>query len=278
MLEYILWDIKPIAFKISDFGLRWYGLLLATGFLMSYLTVRKIFLIEKISIQIFNNIAIQTLIWGLIGARLGHVLFYEPLYFFEHPIEIIKVWHGGLASHGATISIIILIFYLSKKHTTSIYWFFDRFAIGIPIAAAFIRIGNLMNSEIIGKPTSLPWAFIFTKEDNFARHPAQIYEAIVYFLLFIFLIFYYKKLKFKIPSKRIIAIFFIVVFLSRFIIEFVKAEQVDFEKNMHLNIGQILSIPFIIMGLYLFIISYKHTKIDTFLANKNIKSQFNKNL
>ncbi len=271
MVDFIIWNTNSVAFHIGSLGIKWYGILLATGFFLSYLTLRKIFKYEKISQDILDNFAIWTVLWTVIGLRLGHILFYEPAYYFSHPAEIFMVWKGGLASHGATIAIIIFIFYFTRKNKIPALWLFDRMAIGIPIAATFVRIGNLMNSEIIGTQTNVPWAFVFTSEDMLPRHPSQLYEALVYLTLYSFLIFYYLKLKGKIPAGRIVGLMLTIIFTARFFIEFIKDVQVNFEKNMTLNMGQLLSIPFIIVGCLLLIYSFRTKSIPEFISKNQLK-------
>lgn len=271
MINYIFWDISPIALKLGPLEIRWYGILLATGFFFAYLTLLNIFKKEGISQEFTDKFAIRLVLWTVIGLRLGHVLFYEPAYYFRHPLEIFMLWKGGLASHGAVIGIIGYIIYFTRKNKMPVLWLFDRVAASVMIAAGMVRIGNFMNSEIYGKPTDVSWAFIFARDDMLPRHPSQIYEAVVYFALFIFLIWYYKKLKGKVPAGRFVGILLTVVFLFRFLVEFIKDVQVDFENTMSLNMGQWLSIPFVIAGLSLWIYSYKNKNIPQFVEPKTKK-------
>jgi phosphatidylglycerol:prolipoprotein diacylglycerol transferase len=264
MNAYIIWDVSPILLKLGSLEIRWYGLLLAGGFFLSYLTLGKIFKKEGLSQEFLDKFAFSTVIWTVVGLRLGHVLFYEPEYYFARPLEILMVWQGGLASHGAVIGIISFVLYFTYKNKIPVLWLFDRLAAVIPIAAGLVRIGNLMNSEIYGTPTDLPWAFVFVRDDMLPRHPSQIYEALVYLSLFVFFFWYYKKLEGKIPAGRFTGIILAVIFTARFFIEFVKDVQVDFEANMMLNMGQWLSIPFMIIGAALWIYSYKKKEIPSY--------------
>lgn len=264
MNAYIIWDVSPILLKLGSLEIRWYGLLLAGGFFLSYLTLGKIFKKEGLSQEFLDKFAFSTVIWTVVGLRLGHVLFYEPEYYFARPLEILMVWQGGLASHGAVIGIISFVLYFTYKNKVPVLWLFDRLAAVIPIAAGLVRIGNLMNSEIYGTPTDLPWAFVFVRDDMLPRHPSQIYEALVYLSLFVFFLWYYKKLEGKIPAGRFTGIILAVIFTARFFIEFVKDVQVDFEANMMLNMGQWLSIPFMIIGAALWIYSYKKKEIPSY--------------
>lgn len=264
MNAYIIWDVSPILLQLGSLEIRWYGLLLAGGFFLSYLTLGKIIKKEGLSQEFLDKFAFSTVIWTVVGLRLGHVLFYEPEYYFARPLEIFMVWQGGLASHGAVIAIISYVLYFTYKNKVPVLWLFDRLAAVIPIAAGLVRIGNLMNSEIYGTPTDVPWAFVFVRDDMLPRHPSQIYEALVYLSLFVFFLWYYKKLEGKIPAGRFTGIILAVIFTARFIIEFVKDVQVDFEANMMLNMGQWLSIPFMIIGAALWIYSYKKKEIPSY--------------
>ena len=221
-----------------------------------------------------DKIFIYTIIATVIGARLGHCLFYGWDYYSQHPIEILKIWEGGLASHGGAIGIIIAILIYSKKVThKNPLWAFDRLVIPTALVGALIRMGNLMNHEIYGHPTHLPWGFRFIENITAWRqgmepifsapsHPTQIYEALCYFIIFLFLMYMYWKKNAGQRQGLIFGIFLVGVFFSRFCIEFLKNNQEEFEENMILNMGQLLSIPFVIFGIYLIIRALKHP-IDT---------------
>lgn len=264
MNAYVIWDANPVLVALGSLEIRWYGVLLAGGFFLSYLTLGKIFKKENISQEFLDKFAFNMIIWTIIGLRLGHVLFYEPAYYFARPLEILMVWKGGLASHGAVIAIILYISYFTYKNKIPVLWLFDRVAAVVPIAAGLVRLGNLMNSEIYGTQTSVPWAFVFVRDDLLPRHPSQIYEALVYLSLFVFFLWYYKKLAGKIPAGRFTGIILAVIFTARFFIEFVKDVQVDFEASMFLNMGQWLSIPFMIIGISLWIYSYQKKEIPSY--------------
>jgi len=194
----------------------------------------------------------------VIGARLGHCLFYNPSYYLSNPIEIFKVWEGGLASHGAAIGILIAVYLFSKKKKNySFLWIIDRIVIVVALAGTFIRLGNLFNSEIIGKPTDVSWAFIFTAVDDLPRHPTQLYESISYLIIFLILLFiYYKGLE-KDRGGFLFGLFLVLIFTFRFFVEFLKENQSAFERGMILDMGQILSIPFVIAGIIFIKKSFK---------------------
>lgn len=271
MLGFITWTVNPVAFSLGALEVRWYGILLASGFFLAYLTLQRIFKTEKLSEKMLNNLATWTIVWTIVGLRLGHFLFYEPEQFIKAPLQILLpfdenwqfIGYQGLASHGAVIAIILYLSFFAWKNKLNIFWLLDRLAISIPIAAALVRIGNLMNHEIVGSITDVAWGFNFTMGGfgvaDTIRHPAQLYESTVYLLLFIGLcIYYFKFAKGNVPRGRATGILLFVIFTARFIIEFFKEVQVAKEQAMALNIGQMLSIPFIVIGIGLIIYSFTH--------------------
>jgi prolipoprotein diacylglyceryl transferase len=264
ILNYIIWNPTPELFELSIPGIgtiapRWYGLLFAMGFVVGYIIMQKIFKKEGIPIKVLDQLATYMILATIIGARLGHVLFYEPLEYFRNPVEILMIWKGGLASHGAGIAIIISLVIFSRRNKKPFSWIFDRIAIVVALAGAFIRTGNLMNSEIYGVETSLPWGFKFIASDPslIPKHPTQIYEALAYFMIFLFLWLVYLKRNGKPRPGFLFAMFMILVFTFRFFIEFLKEPQVGFEVDMALNMGQLLSIPFVLIGVIILIIIYR---------------------
>ena len=274
MLDFITWTADPAIFSIFSREIRWYGLFFAIGFLIGYQIEDKIFKHDKAPEGWVDKIFIYTIIATVIGARLGHCLFYGWDYYSQHPIEILKIWEGGLASHGGAIGIIIAILIYSKKVThKNPLWAFERLVIPTALVGALIRMGNLMNHEIYGHPTHLPWGFRFIENITAWRqgmepifsapsHPTQIYEALCYFIIFLLLMYMYWKKNAGQRQGLIFGVFLVGVFFSRFCIEFLKNNQEEFEENMILNMGQLLSIPFVIFGIYLIIRSLKHP-IDT---------------
>jgi len=242
------WNPSPVLLEIGPLSIRWYGLLFAGGFLVSYFLLARVFVRDNLSRAPLEPL-FWTIFWGtLLGARLGHILFYEPAYYFSHPLEILAVWHGGLASHGGAIGIVIgfLIFFRKNPHLDR-WAVLDRLAIIVPVAAGFIRLGNLMNSEIIGRPSDLPWAFVFARVDLLPRHPAQLYEALAYFCIGGVLYFLHNH--FPRRNGLNFGAMLALIFGFRFFVEFLKEDQTYFEAALPINMGQILSIPFIIAGL-----------------------------
>ena len=254
MFASITWSVSPEIFALGPLHIRWYGLLFATSFIIGFKIMEWIYKKEKRNLDALTDLLWSMLLGTVIGARLGHCLFYNPEYYLSNPIEILKVWTGGLASHGAAIGILIAIYlYSKKKKNQSFLYVLDRIVITVALAAFFIRMGNLFNSEIIGIPTDLPWAFIFTSIDEIPRHPAQLYEALSYLACFFTLINIYRRSNGKFKQGLIFGIFLIWIFGFRIFVELFKENQSGFEEGMFLNMGQILSIPLVLFGLYLLI-------------------------
>ncbi|MCS6904899.1 MAG: prolipoprotein diacylglyceryl transferase [Bacteroidia bacterium] len=266
VLSYITWDVSPVIVSFGEhFVLRWYGLLFASAFFIGHLIMRRVFLTEAKPLEALDSLTIYVVIGVIVGARLGHCIFYDPYYYFvEHPEEIVQVWKGGLASHGGAIGIILaLLLFIYRNQEFTFLWVADRLALVIPLGAAFVRLGNLFNSEICGVPTNLPWAFRYPLRDGicggvpcndcgeFPRHPTQLYEAGAYILLFLLVMFLYRRWRANVRSGKLIGILLLGLFIARLFIEFVKENQESYQTGLPLNTGQLLSIPFIILGIYL---------------------------
>lgn len=262
MLNYIIWNPGLEAFKVFGFSLRWYALCWCIGLVLAYMIVQRLYKQQKIKPELFDPLAMYCFVGILLGARLGHCLFYEPGYFLSHPIEMLLpiretaegwkfIGYEGLASHGGTIGLMIGLWLYVRKTKLNILRVLDNIAIATPITACFIRLGNLMNSEIVGKITDVPWGFVFVRNgDQLPRHPGQLYEAIAYFVFFIIGLWLYKKYKEKVGKGFFFGYCLTVIFTFRFFVEYLKDVQEAFENSMLLNMGQILSIPFIVIGLY----------------------------
>lgn len=260
--SYINWDLDSEIVNIFGFSLKYYGLLFGGGLLLSSYILRGIYSRENLKESAHEALFVYGIIGIFVGARLGHCLFYDFEYYSENILEIflpVKIGesgaikftgYSGLASHGGTIGLIISLFLYSKKYEIKFLKILDLIAIVAPLGATFIRLANLTNSEMIGNPTTLPWAFVFKKIDNIPRHPAQLYEAISYFIIFIVMITIYKTKNIKLGNGFMFGLVLTLIFTMRILIEFVKINQVEFEDGMKLNMGQILSIPFILLGIY----------------------------
>ncbi|MBA3681249.1 MAG: prolipoprotein diacylglyceryl transferase [Bacteroidetes bacterium] len=273
VLNYINWNPAPEIFTIPgiDWPVRWYGLMWALAFIVSHFFMNRIFKAEKRSDKALDSLTLYIILGTVIGARLGHCLFYGPWFdetlqngmviegYLSHPLNMLKVYEGGLASHGGAIGIIIAMVLFCRKHKESWLWLFDRLVVVVPIASMCIRLGNLINSEIIGKVTDVPWAFIFVQEDNLPRHPAQLYEAIFCFFLFILMYWLWKNKRNNVGPGFMFGLMCVLFFTERFLVEFLKENQVEFENGHILNQGQWLSIPFVLIGAFMIWRSFKLT-------------------
>lgn len=275
MLDYITWAANPDIIS-SPITVRWYGLMFAIGFIIGYEIVARIFKHEGAPERWLGILLIYVVIATIVGARLGHVFFYEWDVYSQNPIRILYIWEGGLASHGGTIAIIIAIILYSIFVTKrSPLWTFDRLVIAIALVGGLIRLGNLFNSEIFGTATTLPWGFMFVRSREWhmlyegqAVHPTQIYEALCYFALFGLLMWMYWKKNAEERPGLIFGVFMIGIFLPRFLIEFIKNDQEAREATMSLNIGQQLSIPFILLGVGLIIYAMMRPKVHLTFPNR----------
>lgn len=261
---YIDWNPSIEAFHIGDFAMRWYALCWLIGLLSAYFIVRQLYKEQKIKSELFEPLFIYCFVGILIGARLGHCLFYEPDYFLSSGKHIVEMllpirfleyggWkftgYAGLASHGGTLGLMIALWLYVRRSKLPIWQVLDNIAIATPVTACFIRLGNLMNSEIIGKVTDVPWAFVFEQVDMQPRHPGQLYEAIAYAILFFIGWYIYRKKPQKVGTGFFFGLCLTYIFTARFFIEYTKEVQEAFEASLPLDMGQILSIPFIIIGI-----------------------------
>ena len=265
-MEYLVvnWNVDPVNFHLGSIELRWYSVLFVSGFILGWYIMRSFFRREKISESLLDPMLYMLLICTIVGARLGHCLFYQPDYYlgsWQGFWEIFMPWKGGLASHGGTIALLLGIWWYAnkygKKNDFDYVWVLDHLVIPVAFAACFIRLGNLFNSEIYGGPTPLPWGFIFQRNgETVPCHPTQLYEGGTYLLLGIVLMWLYWKKLDKLYRGTFVGLFLIVCFGSRFLIEFVKNPQVEFEQDMVLNMGQLLSIPFVLLGIGFLVYAY----------------------
>lgn len=263
-LLYILWNPDLEIFRIGNFAIRWYSTCWLIGLALAYFIVKWLYKDQKVKDAYFDPLFMYCFLGILIGARLGHCLFYQPEYFLSswtHVVEMFLPIHQmadgswkftgyeGLASHGGTIGLMVALYLYYRKTDMNLWHVLDDIAIATPITACFIRLGNLMNSEIIGTPTNVPWAFIFERVDMTPRHPGQLYEAIAYFFFFFVMLHFYKRTSKEVGTGFYFGLCLTLIFTFRFFIEYTKDIQVDFESGMIFNMGQLLSIPFIILGI-----------------------------
>ena len=263
--QIITWDVNPEIFRIGSFAIRWYGLLFASSFLFGYIIMLRIFKNENLSDVLLDRLTIYMAAGTIIGARLGHCFLYEPQYYLAHPLEILEVWKGGLASHGAAIGILVAVGLFAVRQKKGFFWTLDRVSIVVALAGFFIRMGNLMNSEIYGVETTVPWGFVFLRNgETSPKHPTQIYEALSYLTIFFILFWLYWRKKGNIPTGALFSLVLVLIFTARFFIEFVKEDQVASEAAMRLNLGQKYSIPFILLGcLGLYLSFYIKRRAET---------------
>ena len=273
ILNYIHWNPSPEIFTIPgiDWPVRWYGMLWASALLASHFIMNRIFKAENRTNKQLDTLTLYIILGTILGARLGHCLFYGPLWdvydgmgnlveegYLSHPLNMLKIYEGGLASHGGALGIIIGALLYCRKEKENVLWLFDRLVVVVPLAAMLIRLGNLMNSEIIGKETDLPFGFIFEQIDMVPRHPAQLYEAIFCFFLFIVMYWLWNNKREALGKGFMLGLLCVALFTERFFDEFLKENQAAFENNLTLNMGQILSIPFVLFGIYMMWRSRNH--------------------
>jgi phosphatidylglycerol:prolipoprotein diacylglycerol transferase len=295
LLAYLVWNPDPIIAQLGPFLLRWYGLLFALGFVVSTPVFQHIFRSEHVSPRWVDVLTLYLAVGTVVGARLGHIFFYEPDILLKDPLEVFRIWHGGLASHGATLSIPLACWLFARKYQFDTLWVLDRIVIAVGIGGACIRLGNFMNSEIGGYPTTVPWAVVFPRDTAHLlpatsplpagavlvarpvrlsageishqllpadtpigpsslmavpRHPTQLYEALYCVLLVSLLYYLWNRTKARTPRGLLLGLFMGLLFTQRFLGEFLKEAQVDFEKDHLLNQGQLLSLPAILIGLW----------------------------
>lgn len=246
------WNFDPEILALGPFHIRLYGVLFSLAFLSSFSVMVSIFRREGRSDEELNKLFLYVFLAVVIGARLGHCLFYAPEYYLSHPVEILKVWEGGLASHGAAFGIIIALWlYVRNTPRTTYLWVTDRVAVVIPLSAIFVRLGNFSNSEILGRPTDVPWSVVFERVDAVPRHPVQLYEALAYLVIFIVSYMLYRQGTLTRIPGRLTGAMVTMLFSMRFILEFFKEGQSAHDAFLPITTGQILSIPLVIFGTFL---------------------------
>lgn len=260
----INWHLDPVLLHLGSIELRWYSILFLSGFVIGWYLFKSFMLREKVDVKLLDALLYTLLIATIVGARLGHCLFYEPDYYlgsWKGFAEIFMPWKGGLASHGGAVALLLAMWWFSKrygkKYGFDFLWILDRLCITVAFAGCMIRLGNLCNSEIYGDATSLPWGVVFQlRGETVPKHPTQIYEALSYLVLGFILLRIYKNNAEKVYKGFFFGMFLVVCFGMRFLIEFIKEPQVGFEQNMALNMGQLLSIPFVLAGIVILVYSY----------------------
>ncbi|MCF6206155.1 MAG: prolipoprotein diacylglyceryl transferase [Sulfurovum sp.] len=256
-MEHFIWNIDPVLLHLGPLQLRWYGLLFVGSFLIGVYLMKQIFVQEGQNPDLVDTTLIYVLIGAVIGARLMHCLAYEPDFYLSHPIEILKVWKGGLASHGGILGVVIALWLFAKRYRLSFEWLLARITIPGLLSATFIRLGNFFNSEILGLPSNAPWAVVFERVDMTPRHPVQLYESFAYLILFIIFSLLYKRLAPQTVTKLFGGLLLITVFSVRFVLEYFKTRQADYVTTLPLTTGQLLSIPFIVAGIVWIVVNLR---------------------
>lgn len=255
MDNFLVWQISPEIFSIGFLKVRWYSMMFVIGFIASYYIMRRMFRAEGLNEEKVSSLLTYVILGTIIGARLGYCLFYQPEHYLANPLEILKTWKGGLASHGGFTGVAIAIFIYCRRHKIKFLWLIDRASVVALLIAGLIRIGNFINGEIVGTPSQLPWAIIFPNVDKVPRHPVVLYESITYFLIFALLSILFWRTSIRQHPGRLWGVALAVSFGARFILEFFKKKQFAFEHDLILNMGHVLSVPFVSLGLFLIFIT-----------------------
>jgi len=262
-MEHFIWNVNPNILELGSLQLRWYGLLFVGSFFLGLMILQWIYKREGRDPSVLDNLLIYVMIGAVIGSRLMHCLAYEPEFYLANPLEILKVWKGGLASHGGLLGVLIALYVFAKRYNESYVWLISRVAIPGALTAAFVRLGNLFNSEILGLPSELPWAIVFQRVDMIPRHPVQLYEATAYLVLLLILVTVYRKSTAEFASKILPGIFLTYMFILRFLLEYTKTRQADYTTDLPFTTGQLLSVPFIVVGIIWIIWAIKTRRVDS---------------
>jgi phosphatidylglycerol:prolipoprotein diacylglycerol transferase len=259
-MEFFTWDVNPVLIEFFGLKIHWYGALFATAILAGLQVMKWIFQQEKVKVELLDSLLMYCVFGIIVGARLGHCLFYDPDFYLSNPMKILAIWEGGLASHGGGLGVIIAVYFFQRKYKVEYLWLLDRLAIATALFGFFVRFANFMNSEIIGIQTDVPWAVVFTRIDLLPRHPAQLYESLSYLSIFITLILLYRFSNIKKLTGALFGTFLCLIFTARFGIEFVKVKQAAYTGEAWISTGQALSIPFFVVGIVLLILAWKKSR------------------
>jgi phosphatidylglycerol:prolipoprotein diacylglycerol transferase len=259
-MEFFTWDVNPVLIEFFGLKIHWYGALFATAILAGLQVMKWIFQQEKIKLELLDSLLMYCVFGIIVGARLGHCLFYDPEFYLSNPLKILAIWEGGLASHGGGLGVILAVYFFQRKYKVGYLWLLDRLAIATALFGFFVRFANFMNSEIIGIQTNVPWAVVFARIDLLPRHPAQLYESLSYLSIFIALLLLYRFSNIKNQAGALFGAFLCLVFTARFGIEFIKVKQSAYTGEFWLNTGQALSIPFFVVGIILLLQAWKKSR------------------
>ena len=259
-MEHFVWNVDPLLLDLGPLKVHWYGLMFVGSFFIGLRIMQWIFKREGKEHRILDDLLLYTMLGGVVGARLMHCFAYSPEYYLANPLAIFKIWEGGLASHGGLIGVFVVLYIFTRRHKLSYVWLLSRIAIPAALTGFAIRIGNLFNSEILGKPSDAPWAIVFERIDLIPRHPVQVYEALAYLSIFVLLISLYKKLSFERSTQVIGGLFLVSIFTARFFLEYVKTKQASYDNGLDFSTGQLLSIPLVLIGLLWIVTAIKTAK------------------
>ncbi len=260
-MEYFIWNVDPNIVELGSIQLHWYGLFFVGSFFLGLMILDGIYKREGKSYAVLDNLPIYLVVGVAFGARLVHCFFYEPDFYLSHPLEILAVWKGGLASHGGLAGVLITLYIFSKRYNESYAWLLARITIPGALTAAFVRFGNFFNSEVLGKPSELPWAIVFQRIDLIPRHPVQLYEAFAYLAIFALLITIYYRVTPTFATRILPGVFLVTLFTARFFIEYAKTRQAAYVTGLPFSTGQMLSVPFIVVGIIWIIWAFKTKEI-----------------
>ncbi|MDB2386087.1 prolipoprotein diacylglyceryl transferase [Shewanella sp.] len=259
-MEHLIWNVDPVAIDVMGLKIHWYGILFALAIASGFQVMKRIYVRENLPVESLDNLLMYCVVGIIVGARLAHCLFYDPSYYLSHPLKILAIWEGGLASHGGGLGAIIALYVYQRQVKLPFLFLLDRLAIATAIFGFFVRMANFVNSEIIGLPTNQPWGVVFERIDFLPRHPAQLYEAIAYLSIFALLWCLYRLSSMKQKHGAIFGLFLILIFSARFLIEMVKVKQAVYTGDWVFSAGQLLSIPFFIVGCVLLAMPYLRKK------------------
>jgi prolipoprotein diacylglyceryl transferase len=272
MTEHFIWNVNPILLELGPLQLRWYGLLFVGSFFLGLMILTKIYKREGKDPDVLDSLLIYIMVGAVLGSRLVHCFFYEPEFYLSHPIEILKVWKGGLASHGGLAGVLIALYVFAKRYHTPYMWLLARVTIPGALTAAFVRFGNLFNSEILGLPSDAPWAIIFQRVDMVPRHPVQLYEAFSYLIVFLLLVAIYRKVTPAFATKILPGVFLSTLFTIRFFLEYTKTRQAAYSTDLPFTTGQMLSIPYILLGILWIVWAFRSSSKNKPLDAKHDKA------
>ncbi|MBL6995979.1 MAG: prolipoprotein diacylglyceryl transferase [Desulfobacula sp.] len=253
-MMFMVWNFDPILISFLKFNIHWYGVLFASAIFIGFQIMKRFYINERVSLESLDALLIYCVVGIVVGARLGHCIFYDPQYYFTNILRIFAIWEGGLASHGGGIGVAAAVFFYAKKYKVKLFWIVDRLTIPTALFGFFVRIANFLNSEILGKPSNEPWAIVFKRIDDIPRHPVQLYESLAYCFVLILLSVLYRFIRMKEQSGILLGVFLCAIFSARFLLEFFKEKQAVYESELILTTGQMLSIPFLLVGIFLLIL------------------------